>query len=156
MSNATELIQDFLKGKRIAVAGVSRSSSSAANAVFRKMRTVGYEVFPVNPNASHVEGVACFPNLQSVPVDLDGVVAVTHPDASIEVVRQAAERKVSRIWLHRSFGQGSVSEAATRACRSAGIRCIVGGCPLMYCAPIDFPHRCMRWWLDRRGRIVGG
>jgi hypothetical protein len=23
----------------------------------------------------------------------------------------------------------------------------------MYCEPVDFGHRCMRWWLARRGRI---
>jgi uncharacterized protein len=153
MSDADERIQEFLRGRRIAVAGVSRGTGSAANPVFRKLRDSGYEVFPVNPNASTVEGVQCYPDLGSIPGDLDGVVAATHPDASLEVVRQALRRKVPRIWFHRSFGRGSVSDEATRACASGGIRCIVGGCPLMYCRPIDFAHRCMRWWLDRRGRI---
>jgi hypothetical protein len=30
-----------------------------------------------------------------------------------------------------------------------------GGCPLMYCAPVDFGHRCMRWWLRRQGCVPG-
>ena len=153
MTNVPELISDFLRGRRIAVAGVSRGAGSAANPVFRKLRDSGYEVFPVNPNASEVEGAECFPNLASVPGELDGIVVATHPDVSAEVVRQAVERRVPRIWLHRSFGRGSVSDAAVRECGSHGIRCIVGGCPLMYCAPVDFGHRCMRWWLSRRGRI---
>jgi hypothetical protein len=25
----------------------------------------------------------------------------------------------------------------------------------MYCAPVDFGHRCMRWWLRRQGRVPG-
>jgi hypothetical protein len=29
----------------------------------------------------------------------------------------------------------------------------VGGCPLMYCEPVDFGHRCMRAWLGWRGRL---
>ena len=153
MSGIEQLIADFLRGRRIAVAGVSRGTGSAANLVFRKLRDSGYEVFPVNPNASQVEGASCFPNLESVPGDLDGVVVATHPDVAVDVVRQAAERKVSRVWLHRSFGGGSVSDAAVGECRSHGILCIVGGCPLMYCEPVDFGHRCMRWWLGRRGRI---
>lgn len=156
MPDATELIMEFLRGRRIAVAGVSRGSGSAANAVFRKLRDVGYEVFPVNPNAAEVEGTRCFPNLQSVPGELHGVVAASRPDVSIEIVRQAIECGVPRIWFHRSFGRGSVSEEATRACLAHGIRCIVGGCPLMFCGSVDFPHRCMRWWLDWRGRIRGG
>lgn len=153
MTQVTELITDFLRGRRIAVAGVSRGADSAANLVFRKLRHSGYEVFPVNPNASEVEGTRCFPNLESVPGQLDGVVVATHPAVSVDVVRQAGERKVSRIWLHRSFGRGSVSAEAVQECASRGIRCIVGGCPVMYCEPVDFGHRCMRWWLGWRGRI---
>ena len=148
-----DLVGDFLKGRRIAVAGVSRGRGSAANPVFRKLRDAGYEVFPVNPRASEVEGVKCFPNLESVPGELDGLVVATHPDVSADVVRQAAERKVRRIWLHRSFGRGSVSDAAVQECASRGLVCIVGGCPLMYCEPVDIGHRCMRGWLAWRGRI---
>ena len=155
MSHAAELIADFLRGKRIAVAGVSRGAESAANPVFRKLRTAGYEVFPVNPNAVEVEGVPCYPDLASIPGTLDGVVVATHPDQSLEVVRQVIARRVPRVWFHRSFGQGSVSDAAVRECEAHGIACIVGGCPLMFCEPVDVGHRCMRWWLDRRGRIQG-
>ena len=86
---ASEPIQDFLRGRRIAVAGVSRGKDSAANPVFRKLRDSGYEVYPVNPNAAEVEGAKCYPNLQSVPGPIDGVVIATHPNASIDVVRQA-------------------------------------------------------------------
>lgn len=155
MSNATELIADFLRGKRIAVAGVSRRADSAANPVFRKLRSAGYDVFPVNPNASEVEGVPCYPNLERIPDNIDGIVVATHPAQSIEIVRQAIARKVPRVWFHRSFGQGSVSDDAVHECQTHGIACIVGGCPLMYCEPVDVGHRCMRWWLDRRGRIHG-
>jgi hypothetical protein len=41
----------------------------------------------------------------------------------------------------------------------AGLTCIVGGGPLMFCEPVDFAHRCMRWWLreDRtRAPLVRG
>ena len=153
MSTTSERISEFLRGRRIAVAGVSRGADSAANPVFRKLRNAGYEVFPINPNASEVEGVPCYPDLMSIPGDIDGIVVATHPDQSIDVVRQAIARKVPHVWFHRSFGQGSVSDAAVKECEAHGIACIVGGCPLMYCEPVDVGHRCMRWWLDRRGRI---
>ena len=117
---AAEPIQDFLRCRRIAVAGVSRGKDSAANPVFRKLRESGYEVYPVNPNAAEVEGAKCYPNLQSVPGPLDGVVVATHPNASIDVVRQAVERKVPRVWFHRSIGRGSVSEDAVRECEANG------------------------------------
>ena len=155
-TNTGSLIGDFLRGRRIAVAGVSRGKGSSANLIFRKLRDSGHEVFPVNPNASQVEGATCYPNLASIPGRLDGVVIATHPDVSDAVVRQAVELKIPRIWFHRSFGQGSVSDAAVANCKAHGISCIVGGCPVMYCEPVDFGHRCMRWWLHWRGRIEQG
>ena len=155
MLNVPEPVADFLRGKRIAVAGVSRQPGQAANAVYRKLRDAGYDVLPVNPRASEVEGVQCYPDLASIHGAIDGVVVATHPDVSLELVRQCSEHGVPRVWFHRSFGQGSVSEAAVSECAARGVECIVGGCPLMYCAPVDFGHRCMRWWLRRQGRVPG-
>lgn len=146
-------IAEFLDGERIAVAGVSRSSSQAANAILRKLRDSGYVAIPVNPNASEVEGERCYPDLGSVPGSIDGVVIATHPDVAIEIVEQCEGSGVGRVWLHRSFGGGSVSETAVQQCERSGIECIVGGCPLMFCEPVDIGHRCMRWWLQRRGRV---
>lgn len=153
MTRMPESVAAFLRGERFAVAGVSRGSDSAANAVYGKLRDCGYEVFPVNPNTSQVQGATCYPDLASIPGNLDGVVVVTHPDVSASVVRQAAERGVPRVWMHRSFGQGSVSAAAVQECQKSGITCIVGGCPLMYCEPVDVGHRCFRAVLGWLGRV---
>ena len=79
MVHVPGLVAEFLRGKRIAVAGVSRDAGQAANAVYRKLRDSGYEALPVNPNAAEVEGVKCYPNLGSIPGAIDGVVVATHP-----------------------------------------------------------------------------
>ena len=155
MASLPDSVADFLRGKRIAVAGVSRNGKEAANSIFRKLRDSGYEALPVNPAAREVEGVRCYPNLISIPGTVDGVVIATHPKVSAEIVGQCHIRGVGRVWFHRSFGQGSVSEEAVRECHGRGIRCIVGGCPLMYLEPVDGAHRCFRWWLRWRRRIPG-
>ena len=152
MSKIPEIVADFLQGKRFAVAGVSRDRNKTANLVFRKLRQVGYEVVPVNPNAPEVEGERCYPDLASVPGELDGVVAVTHPRVAMDLVKQCGDRGVQKLWFHRAFGQGSVSAEAVAECRARGVLCIAGGCPLMYCAP-DVPHRCVRWLLKMWGRL---
>jgi len=146
-------VATFLRGRRIGVAGVSRDPNQAANAVFRKLRSSGYEAFPINPHASEVEGVPCYHDVGAVPGQLDGVVIATSPAASSDVVRQCAAHGVQRVWFHRSFGEGSVSQDAVHECRERGIECIVGGCPLMFCDPVDFGHKCMRWWLQRQDRV---
>jgi predicted CoA-binding protein len=146
-------VEQFLRGKRFAVAGVSRSGNQPANAVFRKLRASGFEVVPINPHAPELEGVRCYPDLTSVPGNVDGVVVVTPPGASAAVVHQAAARGIRQIWFHRSFGEGSVSSEALKACTEHGIEPVVGGCPLMYCQPVDVAHRCFRWWLARQARV---
>jgi len=153
MTNMPESVAAFLKGRRFAVAGVSRQPGQSANAIYRRLKQSGYEVYPVNPRAAQVEGTTCYPDVGAVPGRLDGVVIATAPAASAEVVHQCASHGVPCVWFHRSFGAGSVSDEAVRACQARGIASIVGGCPLMFCEPVDIGHRCMRWWLQRQGRV---
>jgi hypothetical protein len=40
-------------------------------------------------------------------------------------------------------------------CERHNIDCLVGGCPMMYCEPVDFGHRCMRWILKIQSRLPG-
>ncbi|MDD5563031.1 MAG: CoA-binding protein [Thermoanaerobaculaceae bacterium] len=148
-------VAEFLAGHRIAVAGVSRAGNAPANAIFRKLRDCGHEVIPVNPAAAEIEGVRCFPDLASVPDPIHGVMVVTHPAVSAAVARAAVGRGIEHVWFHRSFGAGSVSPEAVRECRAGGVEPIVGGCPLMYCRPVDVGHRCFRWWLRLRHRVPG-
>jgi predicted CoA-binding protein len=150
--NWNEAITDFMKQRRIAVAGVSRSRTEAANTIYRKLRDSGYQVFPVNPRAAALEDAACYPELAAIPGGVDAVVVATHPEASLGVVRQCADLGIKHVWLHRSFGSGSVSDAAVSLCRERGIEVIPGGCPMMFCAPVDVGHKCMRWFL----RLTGG
>ena len=153
MPKVPESIAEFLRGRRIAVAGVSREGAQPANAIFRRLREGGREVIPLHPSAAELEGAQCYADVRAVPGELDGLLFAAPPSAALEVVRQCGERGVRRIWFHRSFGEGSVSEEAVRECERLGIRAIVGGCPMMYCEPVDGFHGCMRWWLSLRGRI---
>lgn len=153
MSPTPAPIEEFLRGRRIAVTGVSREGKLPANAIYRRLKEVGYDVVPVNPKAAEVEGATCYPDLRSVPGAIDGVMVASPPGSGAEIARQALERGVRRVWFHRSIGEGSVSEEAARVLRAGGVEPIVGGCPLMFCGKVDVFHRCMAWWLQRSGRV---
>jgi predicted CoA-binding protein len=153
MATLQEAVDDFLSQKRLAVAGVSRSGNEAANGIFRKLRDAGYEVYPTNPKAEEVEGVPCYPDLKSIPEGIDGVVVATHPDMTEQVVRESVEIGVTRLWLHRSFGQGSVSDAAVELARENNITIIPGGCPMMFVEPVDIGHKCIRWFTGLTGSL---
>ncbi len=153
MPTLKEAVDDFLAQKRIAVAGVSRSSRQAANLVYRGLRGAGYEVFAVNPAADEVEGDTCYPDLKSIPDGVDAVLIATTPVVAETIVRDCAEQGVSRVWMHRSFGKGSVSGEAVDFSRQNGITIIAGGCPRMFLPGADIGHRCMKWVLNLTGGL---
>jgi predicted CoA-binding protein len=148
-------VQDFLAQKRIAVAGVSRDNRRhpVGNLIYHRLKSTGHEVFPVNPHTQTFGGDRCYPDLQSIPGGVDGVVIVTRPETTERIVRECASAGVRRVWMHQSVGKGSsVSPEAVEYCRQHEISVIAGACPMMYGAGVDFGHRCMRWIL----RLTGG
>jgi uncharacterized protein len=153
MAALREAAQDFLTQKRIAVAGVSRDSRQAANAVYRRLRGSGYTVFAVNPNAEELEGDRCYHDLGSIPDGVDAVVVATAPAVARSVVEECAELGIERVWFHRSFGTGSVSAEAVDYCGEHGIRAIAGGCPLMFAPTADVGHRIICRFMALTGRL---
>lgn len=145
--------REFLSQRRIAVAGASRSGDTAGNAIYRKLRDAGYEVFAVNPNADQIEGDPSYKNLASIPEGVDAVVVATHPKVSANVVRECAELGIKRVWIHRAFGAGSMSDEASEIAREAGIDVIPGACPMMFCEPVDVGHKCIKWVLGALGKM---
>lgn len=154
MMTIKEAASDFLSQKRIAVAGVSRKPQGhGSNIVYSRLRERGYEVFAVNPNATEIEGDPCYPNLGSIPGGVDAVVIGTSPDNAMAVMEDAVANGIKRVWMHRSFGAGSVSEEATEFGRKGAVTVIDGGCPLMFDPTADFAHKCMRPILTWTGSV---
>lgn len=153
MPSIPDAVTEFLAQKTLAVAGVSRTPQQPANAIYRRLRETGHEVYATNPETDTAEGDVCYPRLSALPEVVDGVVIATPPGVAAEVVRECADLGIRRVWMHRSFGDGSVSEEAVALCREEGISVIVGGCPMMFCGKVDPFHRCMGWFLRVRGRI---
>jgi predicted CoA-binding protein len=146
MQTINEAASTFLSMKRVAVTGVSRTPENhGSNAVYRRLRERGYEVFAVNPNASVVEGDRAYPDLKSIPGRVEAVVIATRPEIAIETVRECADLGITQVWMHRGPGAGSVSQAAADYGRQHGITVIDGGCPLMFGPTADIGHRVMRF-----------
>ena len=152
MPTMKEATKNFLALKQIAVAGVSRTQSNAANLIYRTLRSNGYRVFAVNPNAAIVEGDTSYANLKSIPAKPEGVVIVTKPEVTDEIVRECAELGIKNIWMHNGTGT-SISENAVAFCRKNGINVIPGGCPMMFVSNADFGHRPMRWFQNLTGKL---
>lgn len=149
-------VDEFLAHKRIAVAGVSRDKSHhpAGNLIYQRLKRTGHDVFPVNPNIQSFEGDRCYPNLQSIPGGVDGVVVITRPEVTQHIVRDCDAAGVRRVWMHESLAKGSsVSPEAVEYCRQHNINVIAGACPMMFGDGVDFGHKCMRWILGVSGKL---
>ena len=145
MTSIDEAASAFLANKRIAVTGVSRAPKQhGSNTVYKRLRERGYDVFAVNPNAGRVEGDRAYPDLRSIPGGVEAVVIGTRPERADETMRECAELGIAHVWMHRSYGSGSVSGSATAYGREHGITVIDGGCPCMFEPTADFGHKLMR------------
>lgn len=149
--------EDCLARKRIAVAGVSRRGGSdmAANRIYRRLKNTGHDVFAFNPNMSTFDGDRCYPSVRSIPDGIDGVVVVTRPEATEQIVRECHDAGIRSVWMHRSLGGdgSSVSPQAIEFCRQHGIDVISCGCPMMFGPRTDLGHTAMRWILKWKGEI---
>ena len=145
---------EFLAGKRVAVTGVSRTPQGhGSNVVYQRMRQRGYEVFAVNPEADQVEGDNCYPDLTSIPSGVDWVLIGTRPQTAEATIRECADLGITRVWMHRGPGAGSVSHSAAEYGRQRGITVIEGGCPCMFGPTADPGHKAMRLVYTLTGNV---
>jgi predicted CoA-binding protein len=134
-------IRDFLGLKRLAVVGVSRNPQDFTRRLFRELQGRGYDVVPVNPNLSEVEGLPCVPQVQDVSPPVEGALLLTHPSVTELVVQDCMKAGVHRIWMYRAAGAGAVSRSAVAYCQSNGIDLVEGECPFMFLEGASWPHR---------------
>jgi uncharacterized protein len=154
MQSVKEAAAAFLAHRRIAVTGVSRNPQGhGSNVVYQRLRDRGYEVFAVNPHADHVEGDVCYPDLKSIPGGVEAVVVATRPETAAQTVRDCVELGIAWVWMHRSFGEGSVSDEASAYGREHGVTVIDGGCPLMFGPTADPGHKVMRFVCTLTGKV---
>lgn len=141
-------IDDFIAQPVIAVAGASRDPKKFGNAVYRDLRAKGYKVYAVNPSTTTVEGDPSYPSLSALPEKAGGVVIVTPPATSEQLVQEAARVGITRVW----FQQGAESPAAIQFCKDNGISLVAHECILMYQPNTAFFHNFHKFFKE----LVGG
>ncbi|MFP5309985.1 MAG: GNAT family N-acetyltransferase [Actinomycetes bacterium] len=89
----------FFKPERVAVVGASRDPASLGGLVFANVIAGGFSgvVYPVNPNTTHVQGVAAYPDLASCPGLPDLVVVCVPAPLVPDVVDEAGELGVRAV-----------------------------------------------------------
>ena len=82
----TLAVQRFLACRRVALVGVSRIPKDFSRAVLRAFAERGYDVVPVNPSATEMEGRPCFRSVRDVTPPVEAAVLLTPPGRSAAAV----------------------------------------------------------------------
>ncbi|MFB6089207.1 MAG: CoA-binding protein, partial [Candidatus Aenigmatarchaeota archaeon] len=92
--------------------------------VWKDLKKSGYEVYPVNPKASEIEGEKCYSSLEDLPQKPDVVNIVVPPEITERIVKQCDEMNIKKVWMQ----PGSESAKAMKFCKENGINVLSNIC----------------------------
>jgi len=86
--------------KTVAVVGASNDRSKFGNKAVRAFVQRGYEVFPVNPHESKIEGLAAFKSVKELPVRPEMVTVYVPPQILLGILPEIANKGCDELWLN--------------------------------------------------------
>jgi predicted CoA-binding protein len=111
----------------VAVVGASDNPARPSNDVFGYLaRTSHFELYPVNPNVTEVDGITAYPRLADLPVALDMVDVFRRHDDLPAVLQEILELspRPKYLWLQEGLWHKEVAETA----RAAGLTVVMDRC----------------------------
>jgi predicted CoA-binding protein len=110
--------------KTIAIVGISNKPDRDSYIVAEYLLNQGYKIFPVNPNIDTVLGLKAYPDLISIPEDIEIVDIFRRPEFVDEIVDQAIEKRAKVVWMQL----GVINESAAEKARKAGLKVVMNKC----------------------------
>lgn len=118
-------ISELLKQTHIiAVVGLSANPERASNDVAKYMQTKGFRIVPVNPFEEEILGEKSYPNLSSIPFEVDMVNVFRKSQDCLAVVEEAIQIKAKSIWLQL----GIINLEAQEIAKNANISFVMNRC----------------------------
>jgi uncharacterized protein len=124
MSVEAEVLKRY---RTIAVVGARADPSRPGHYVPAYMRQHGYRIIPVNPDEREVFGERCYPDLESVPEQIDFVNVFRRPEFCADVARDAVAAGAKVVWLQ----SGIFSPEARQIAEEAGLTYIEDRCVMV-------------------------
>ncbi|HET6861365.1 MAG TPA: GNAT family N-acetyltransferase [Streptomyces sp.] len=123
-------LQPLLRPQSIAVIGAGRRPGSVGRAIVHRLRAGGFTrpVFAVNPGATSIHSVPCYPSVGALPAVPDlAVVAV--PAAAVPPIAEECGKAGVRALLVVSAGLDTTqAQALIATCRTHGMRLVGPNC----------------------------
>jgi uncharacterized protein len=111
----------------VAMVGASAKPLRPSYFVFRYLSTHGFDVWPVNPSYTEIEGIKSYPTLAAYAAENgppDVVDVFRKPADAPQVARDAVAAGAKAIW----FQYGVINEEAIRIADAAGLDVVVDRC----------------------------
>jgi predicted CoA-binding protein len=110
----------------VAIVGLSDRADRDSNEVARFLQRHGFRIVPVNPGVAEILGEVSYPDLSSIPadIDIDIVDIFRKPEFIPAIVDDAIARGARTIWMQR----GLAHNAAAAAARAAGLKVVMDRC----------------------------
>ncbi len=120
----TELRQLYQTIHTIAAVGFSKDPDKPAGFIPEYLMSLGYHVIPVNPSASEIAGQKAYPDLLSIPEQVDVVQIFRASDQVPPIVEQAIQIGAKVVWMQ----EGIVNPVAAERARAAGLQVMMDHC----------------------------
>jgi uncharacterized protein len=118
-------VREILERSRsVATVGASTDIDKPSGGVPHHLKSIGFHVIPVNPNASEILGVRSFPSLLDVDEPVDIVQVFRPSEEAPDIARQAIEIGAKVLWLQL----GITSNEARAIAGAAGLDFIEDQC----------------------------
>jgi predicted CoA-binding protein len=123
MNRNWEILQS---ARTVAIVGLSGKRYRPSFGVAEYLKREGYRVIPVNPEETEVLGEKCYPDLDSVPGEIDVVDIFRRSEFVPEIVEAAIRKGAKVIWMQ----EGVMNEEAARRAQEAGLTVVMDRCIL--------------------------
>lgn len=124
-SHSDDQLKEIYNLRNIAVVGMSTSPEKAGHFVPKYLLELGYNVIPVNPNATEILGRRSFHKVSDITEQVDIVNVFRKSEDVYPVIQDAIEKKGVRIiWLQ----EGIHNEEAERVAQAKGIDVLFNRC----------------------------
>jgi len=125
ISSDDESLRRILETSRnVAVVGISDKEDQANHTVPKYLQSQGYKMFPVNPRLESVLGEKTYPDLVSIPEEIDVVEIFRRSEVVPEIVDQAIQIGAKVVWMQ----EGIINEAAAETALEAGLEVVMDTC----------------------------
>ncbi|MFH0989190.1 MAG: CoA-binding protein [bacterium] len=114
----------LLQTKTIAIVGVSPKPWRDSGAIASHLQARGYTIFPVNPNYDEVNGARCYPDLRSIPEQVDLVDIFRRSEEVMPIVEEAIKIGAKTIWMQLEV----VNHEAAKKAEEAGLNVVMNLC----------------------------